>query len=90
MLAPSPAFQKALISISEQQKEHPETVVNYDDIDWNTLPDNINYTRSHVTEVLGSRYARRTSIDDSVIGIKLAPSRRRCAITESGLLARVL
>lgn len=39
MLAPSPAFQKALISIHEQKKEQKN--INYDEIDWDTLPDRI-------------------------------------------------
>ena len=37
MLAPSPAFQKALLSITKQHQDNPDSVVNYDDIDWDTL-----------------------------------------------------
>jgi len=87
MLAPSPAFQKALISINDKQKERrmSNSSLNYDDIDWNTLPDNINYTQLHVSDILGSRCGKRKSIDDSVVGVRVAPSRRRCAITETGL-----
>lgn len=97
MLAPSPAFQKALmgwyfehsnnsliqmtftfkifLGIADQKKENED--FSYDDIDWDTLPEEINHTRSHVQSLLGNRFGRRQSLDDSVVGIKVNNSRRR-------------
>jgi len=75
MLAPSPAFQKALMGIADQKKENED--FSYDDIDWDTLPEEINHTRSHVQSLLGNRFGRRQSLDDSVVGIKVNNSRRR-------------
>ena len=81
MLAPSPAFQKALMSIADQNREDPTKALTYDEIDWDTLPESINFTRSHVRTMLGARQGRKKSIDDSVVGIKLPATRRRGALT---------
>ena len=54
--------------------------MNYDDIDWDTLPEELNHTRSHVQSILGNRFGKRKSIDDSVVGVKVTNRRRRGAL----------
>ena len=63
------------LGIADQKKENED--FSYDDIDWDTLPEEINHTRSHVQSLLGNRFGRRQSLDDSVVGIKVNNSRRR-------------
>ena len=50
---------------------NPESTLNYDDIDWDTLPDEINHTRTHVRELLGSRYGKGDIINLSIYNIYL-------------------
>ena len=66
---------KFILGIADQKKENED--FSYDDIDWDTLPEEINHTRSHVQSLLGNRFGRRQSLDDSVVGIKVNNSRRR-------------
>ena len=66
---------KIFLGIADQKKENED--FSYDDIDWDTLPEEINHTRSHVQSLLGNRFGRRQSLDDSVVGIKVNNSRRR-------------
>jgi len=84
MLAPSPAFQKALIGIQEQNRQHNGSL-NFDSIDWDTLPEEINHTRSQVRSLLGRRYGRRQSIDDSMIGVKINGQRRGALLDQVDL-----
>ena len=72
--------------IADQKKENED--FSYDDIDWDTLPEEINHTRSHVQSLLGNRFGRRQSLDDSVVGIKVNNNsrRRRGALDALGLI----
>ena len=45
---------------------NPESAMNYDDIDWDTLPDDMNHTRTHVRDILGSRYGKGETIMISI------------------------
>ena len=76
------------LGIADQKKENED--FSYDDIDWDTLPEEINHTRSHVQSLLGNRFGRRQSLDDSVVGIKVNNSRRRRgALDALGLIPNI-
>ena len=76
------------LGIADQKKENED--FSYDDIDWDTLPEEINHTRSHVQSLLGNRFGRRQSLDDSVVGIKVNNSRRRRgALDALGLISHI-
>ena len=77
----------AFLGIQEQSRAHNGSL-NFDSIDWDTLPEEINHTRSQVRSLLGHRYGRRKSIDDSMIGVKISGrhQRRGALLDQIGML----